>query len=162
MAHTLAIDEQRFSCEATPNRSLTAVGRQLWLSMVAITILFLATAATLIGAWPVLPFAGLEIFLIWFAFGRIAAHDADFETLKIENAMFVLQSQNGKKHFLLSGNAQWAILECKTRANRCALTLRYRGQAVKIGQLLNDVERINLAMRLKKMIRVQHLEELTQ
>ncbi len=160
MAHTLAVDDQRFFCNATPNRSLSGAGRSIWFTLMAVTILFLAVAATLIGAWPVLPFAGLEIGLVWFAFSRIAAHDADFEMLKVENAMFDLETQNGRKKFALSGNAQWAVLECKTRASRCTLTLRYRGQEVSLGRLLNDIERKNMAMRLRQMIRVLHVEQL--
>jgi uncharacterized membrane protein len=161
MAHTLLVDDQYFSCNATPNRSLTSAGRSLWLALMAITILFLAIAATLIGAWPVLPFAGLEIGLVWFAFSRIAAHDADFEMLKVENAMFDLETRNGKKLFALTGNAQWAVLECKTRATRCTLTLRYRGQEVSLGRLLTDVERKDMAMRLRRLIRVLYVEELS-
>lgn len=160
MAHTIVVDNKNFLCNATPNRSLSGAGRSLWLCLMATTILFLAVAATLIGAWPVLPFAGLEIGLVWFAFSRIAAHDADFESIKIEGDAFELKAQNGKKSFVIAGNAQWAALECKMRGSFCSLTLRYRGQAVVLGRLLNDVERQNLAACLRRVMRVVNTEEI--
>ena len=157
MAHTIAVGDKHFSSNAIPNRSLSAAGRRLWLALMATTILFLAVAASLIGAWPVLPFAGLEIGLVWFAFSRIAAHDADFESLRIENDEFELKCQNGKKRFVISGNAQWVVVECKMQGSRCSLTLRYRGQEAVFGQLLNDVERQELAMRLRRVIKVRQV-----
>jgi uncharacterized membrane protein len=162
MGHTIAVDGQSFFCKATPNRSLTAAGRTLWVGILAMTVLLLAIAATLIGAWPVLPFAGLEIGLVWFAFNRVAAHDSDFETLKVRDAMFVFETQNGKEKFSLSGNARWVVLECRMRLSRCGLTLRYRGQEAVVGRLLNDNERMGIAMSLRRMIKVHHQEDLTQ
>ena len=68
---------------STPNRSLGA-GARLWaLGAICATTLCVAAGATALGAWPVMPFAGLEVALLVFAFRVLGRHDADFERLEI-------------------------------------------------------------------------------
>src|SRR2546423_2485781 len=72
-----------FVHHCVPNRSLGAQGRRWFLAALAATTIAVATAAALFGAWPVMPFAGLEIALVLLAFHVVRAHDADFERLEI-------------------------------------------------------------------------------
>jgi uncharacterized membrane protein len=66
-----------------PNRSLGAQGRRWFLAALIATAFAVATLATIFGAWPVMPFAGLEVMLVLLAFHVVRAHDADFERLEI-------------------------------------------------------------------------------
>lgn len=68
---------------STPNRSLGAEARLWALGAICATTLGVAAGATAIGAWPVMPFAGLEVALLAFAFRVLGRHDADFERLEI-------------------------------------------------------------------------------
>src|SRR6267378_2000688 len=68
---------------SVPNRSLGPLGRRWTLAAIAATTFAVAAGAAAIGAWPVMPFAGLEIALLALAFRVVQMHDGDFERLEI-------------------------------------------------------------------------------
>src|SRR6202162_5738667 len=76
-------DSPPFVHHSVPNRSLGAAGRRWFLGALAATTFGIATGAAAFGAWPVMPFAGLEIALVLLAFHLVKLHDADFERLEI-------------------------------------------------------------------------------
>src|SRR3974390_3557251 len=79
----LEADPPSFFPHSVPNRSLGPAGRRIFLGAMAVTTLGVAGFAAAIGAWPVMPFAGLEVALVVLAFHVVALHDADFERLEI-------------------------------------------------------------------------------
>src|SRR5258706_12951063 len=68
---------------SVPNRSLGAAGRRWFLGAMAATTFGVAAGAAALGAWPVMPFPGIEIACLVFAFHLVRPHDADFEHLEI-------------------------------------------------------------------------------
>jgi len=79
----LPADSSPFVHLSVPNRSLGPAARRWVLVAIAATPLGIAAAAWAIGAWLVMPFAGLEIAVLALAFHIVATHDADFERLEI-------------------------------------------------------------------------------
>lgn len=67
-APTAAGDDRIFDAILYPNRSLPTTGFIAVMSIVIGVNLTLGLAFYMIGAWPVLGFCGLDIFLVWLAF----------------------------------------------------------------------------------------------
>lgn len=65
----------------TPNRSLSRGGRLLLAALLVLPVFFCAGGVAEIGAWPVLPFAWLEIGLVALFFLKISLHDGNCEKL---------------------------------------------------------------------------------
>src|SRR5438105_13845907 len=91
-----------------PNRSLGAQGRRWFLAALIATTFAVATLATIFGAWPVMPFAGLEVALVMLAFHVVRAHDADFERLEIGEHEVRIESRVAASLTCLLAQPGWA------------------------------------------------------
>jgi uncharacterized membrane protein len=139
---------------AAPNRSLGPLGRQACLAAVAAATLAVAAGAAALGAWPVLPFAGLEVAFVAFAFRAVARHDGDFERIEIEGARVRLQARRAARLVELEGHAPWARLVVKDGPGGIELGLRYAGRTVGFGRLLTDGRRREWAAELGRRLPV--------
>jgi len=139
---------------AVPNRSLGPPGRKACLAAIAATTLATGAAATAFGAWPVLPFAGLEILLVAVAFRAIARHDGDFERLEIDGGRIRLQTRRAARLVELEAHAPWARLVVRDRPGNTGLELRYAGRAVEFGFLLTEGRRREWAAELGRRLPV--------
>ena len=136
-----------------PSRSLTVSGRKLWLGLIAASTLLVAGAAGAMGAWLILPFAGLEVMLVWYAFRVIGRHDEDYETLSVSGSEFRWERRCGRETSLLQGSRHWAQLVDTKTDGRLQLQLSYAGNTVLIGQLMPNEQREILAKRLRQLFR---------
>src|SRR3954447_20697924 len=82
-----------------PNRSLGRAGRRWALAAIAATTLGVAGFAASLGAWPVMPFAGLEVGLLALAFRIVQSHDADFERVEVDEHEVVVERCRAARHF---------------------------------------------------------------
>jgi uncharacterized membrane protein len=128
-----------------PNRSLTPSGRKLWLFLIGSNAFIIALVAFMTGAWPVVPFAGLEVMLLALAFYVIGQHDNDYEQLEFNADEFCWQHQHGRILTELRGNKTWAQFLVKKVGREQQLFLRYAGKEVNVGRGLLQVQRIHLA-----------------
>jgi uncharacterized membrane protein len=144
------VDEDNLFWSTRPNRSLTVNGRLLWLLLIALNAVMVSAIALAIGAWPVVPFAGLEVFLVAVAFAVMAHHDHDFELLEVSRGEFRWESRYGARADMLRGNLAWLQVErCSVGpGNQFCLRLRYAGKDVLLGRGL-DLRMLNqMACRL--------------
>ena len=139
---------------AVPNRSLGPLGRMACLSAIAATTLAIGAGAAVLGAWPVLPFAGLEVALVAIAFRWFARHDGDYERLEIEGGRVRLRTRQAARVVELEGHAPWARLVVKDGPGRCGLELRYAGRTVEFGRLLTEAMRREWAAELGRRLPV--------
>ncbi len=137
-----------------PNRSLDAAGRRASLAVIAAGALLVGTAAAALGAWPVMPFAGLEVGLLALAFRHVARHSDDFECLEIEGDAVRFTARDGAATSGLEGNLRWMRLEQWHDRNRCRLVLCYAGRRHSIGRLLSDAQRGEWAEELAGVLGV--------
>ena len=137
-----------------PNRSLGPRGRRRCLGAIGFTTLTIAAAATAIGAWPVMPFAGAEVALLVVAFRVIARHDADFERLEIGEHEVKVESRDARAVTRFTAHLPWARVIVRSRGDRCTLGLAYAGRVVPLGRLLSDEGRRKLAQDLRGRIAV--------
>jgi uncharacterized membrane protein len=132
-----------------PNRSLGPVARRWVLLAIAATTLGIAAGAAAFGAWPVMPFAGLEVALVALAFRVLARHDADFERLEVGAFEVTVEARDAAQHTRFVAHRQWARLVLRERGGRCTLGLAYAGRTVPLGRMLSDEGRRALAERLR-------------
>ena len=134
---------------SVPNRSLGTAGRRWFVGAIAATTLGVATGAAMLGAWPVMPFAGLEIAFVMLAFHLVARHDADFEHLEIGEHEVRVECREALSHTQFVAHRPWARIVVRDRGWRCTLGLAYAGRVVPLGRLLSDEGRRALAQELR-------------
>jgi uncharacterized membrane protein len=139
---------------SVPNRSLGPAGRRIFLAAITVTTLGIATGAALIGAWPVMPFAGLEVAVLFFAFHLVRQHDADFERLEVGTHEVRVQWREAESLTSFVAHRPWARVIVSERGARCTLGLAYAGRTVQLGRLLSDEGRRKLAEDLRGRIAV--------
>ena len=137
-----------------PNRSLGIAGRRIFLGAISATALGIGAFATLLGAWPVVPFAGLEVALVFFAFHLVRRHDADFERLEIGEHEVRIESRDARSLTRFVAHRPWARIIVSERGYRCTLGLAYAGRTVQVGRLMSDEGRRKLAEELRGRIAV--------
>jgi uncharacterized membrane protein len=143
-----------FVHHCVPNRSLGARGRRWFLAALIATTFAVATLATIFGAWPVMPFAGLEVALVVLAFHVVRAHDADFERLEIGEHEVRIEARVAASLTCFVAQREWARVVVRERGARCTLRLAYAGRTVPLGRLLSDEGRRRLAGELRGRIAV--------
>lgn len=129
----ISTDDDGLVWTSRPNQSLTHGGRVLWVGLIGLNAMVISVFAWAIGAWPVVPFAGLEVLLVATAFWLVSRHDEDSESFQIRGSTFSWFRRYGRRVEVLSGNLEWAWLGPGSERGRPCTLLRYAGQAVRIG-----------------------------
>ena len=140
---------------SVPNRSLAPSARRWVLAGIAATVLLIAGAAMVIGAWLVMPFAGVEIAVLALAFRLVALHDGDFERLEIGDYEVRVEGRDARRETRFVAHRPWARVVVRERGARCTLVLAYAGRMVPLGRLLTDEGRRRLAGQLRGWIPVK-------
>ena len=120
-----------------------------------VPVLVVATVVTAQGAWLVLPFAGLEVAMIVFAFRWLRAGDGDFETVTILGHELVVRRSMRGQITEARFNLHWVqvVFEPAGIARKSRLALRSHGRLHPIGELMTDEERSAAADYLAARIR---------
>jgi uncharacterized membrane protein len=138
------------------NRSLSLNGKRFFFGLLGCNLLATGLWFMFIGAWLILPFAGLEFLLVWWAFKLVAQHAEDYEKLTIADFVVAFESKIKGTRNKFECNAHWAQLHCLSRYNghRCELSLHYAGKQVSVGRLLSDEQRFSWADALQGKVKV--------
>lgn len=152
-------DPPQFVHLSTPNRSLGIEARRWALGGIAATTLGVACGAVALGAWPVLPFAGLEVALLALAFRALAAHDGDFERLEIGEHEVKVEARMARETTRFVAHRPWVRVELGEGAGRCTLRLVYAGRHEPLGRMLSDEGRRALAEKLRARLPLRELRE---
>lgn len=134
-----------FSTILRPYRSLPPEGFK-WLIRAALAAnVLIGLPMYLLGAWPVMGFMGLDIYLLWYMFQRSYFDARRSETLTLTDRDLVIErrSPDGEReeHRL---DAYWLRVELGER-----LVLVSRGNRIVVGRFLSPGERETLADQLK-------------
>jgi uncharacterized membrane protein len=143
------VDSPLFVHLSRPNRSLGPVARRWALAAIAATTMIVAAGATALGAWLVMPFAGLEVALVALAFRVLGSHDADFERLEIGEHEVRVEARDAATLTRFVVHRQWARVVLRERGARCTLGLAYAGRTEPLGRMLSDEGRRQLAESLR-------------
>jgi uncharacterized membrane protein len=141
-----------FDAVLYPHRSLSPRGFALLISAFAGAAALVGLWFATRGAWPVLPFFGCEILLIWLAF-RVSNRDARaFETVRLTpQALTVEQIRpSGKRQAHRFAPPHWLRVDLDPRPDGTnELRLASHGRSLVIGRFLTPDERRDFAAALR-------------
>ena len=144
-------DETTFRAVLTPNRSLSHAGFIVVMLAIAITSFIIGLIFTLMGAWPVMGFFGLDVLLIYWAFRANYRDGRAFEAVEVapDTLTITRVAANGHtEHFEFQ--TYWVrIFLDEEPSGRTHLRLRSHGRDFFFGTFLGDDERREFARVLK-------------
>ena len=145
---------------ARPNNSLSVEDSVKLLAALAGIALVVALGFFHIGAWLVLPFAGLEIMAFAYAFHTVYLHADDFDSITIENDRVVVEKRNVKEITTTVFQRYWAQVNVRDVAmikgsnGKCGLFISSHGNEVEFGRnFINDEQRSQLARDLRQKLK---------
>jgi uncharacterized membrane protein len=143
-----------FVFQSRPNHSLTRPQERLVFWSLAALCFALALVFALMGYWPTLPFAAIEIGVLAWAFKALRGREGNFEALRIEGDVVVLEWHAGGVGERREINRRWARVacDCRTPGRNCRLSVSSHGRATEVGQYLSDEERLQLAATLRSRL----------
>jgi len=135
-----------FSRIAMRNNSLSSSGRVFAFGFIFVVSAGIACAFAALGAWLILPFAGLEMLVLYWAFHHVERHATDYERIAITgNKVSIEIREVGRaRHHELS--RYWAQVVVSRDGAR--LALRSHGREVEIGRHLDEGQRLALAREI--------------
>jgi len=146
--HTAA-SESGFDLTIKRNCSISPQDLLYVLAFLACVSLGIAAVFAFFGAWPVLPFAGVEVLALAVAFYLNGRHAADYERIALEDGKLVVEASDGGKLEHREFGLAWLRLDELRRGQDLRLLLRSRGDALEIGRHLDMERRVSLAARLR-------------
>ena len=136
-----------------PNRSLSPAEKVLWLGLLCGPAMLIAVFFALAGIWLVLPFAGIEVMLLVWAFREISRGDQDFECLTVGQGQWMYQARIQGEGTQGQGSLAWLKVEESRTRGRLEVALRYSGRQIVIGRFLPEDQRARLAKELSIVVR---------
>lgn len=139
-----------FEARSTPLNSLDLRGFRIVSGLLILAFTFSGTVFTLMGAWPVLAFAGAETLLVIGLLASYRRHAArSLETVTLSEGRLIIRRRDGKRREEASFDPFWARL----RWEETRLFVAHRGAAIEIGRFLTPEEREELEQRLGAVLR---------
>lgn len=150
-----AADNQEFSLLAKRNCSLQAAQRRRAFGLIAGVSAAIGLGFAWVGAWMVLPFAGLELAALWWALHRFAAEADDFERVTIRGDRLLVEARTRGRVRTYEWNRRWTQVIVHGGAGICRVALRSRGNEIEFGRCLSGGARLDAARKLRDRLRVQ-------
>jgi uncharacterized membrane protein len=115
----------------------------------------IASVFSWLGYWLVLPFAGLEIGVLAWAFDSLARRVGDYESLRICGDEIQIERRQGEHLEQRTLNCRWVQLVLKGAGSggKVRLALRSHGQETELGAYLTDEGRLELAREVQAWIK---------
>jgi uncharacterized membrane protein len=139
---------------ARPNCSISARGMKFVVAIVAFISFSIGLSFSLMGAWLILPFAGLEVIAIAYAFYYVNCRAGDYESITIEGDDIEIEKRNYNNTSHTVFNRYWArVILRDLPCGDQSLWLRSHGKEVEFGRrFMNNDQRLALARQLKQRI----------
>ena len=139
-----------FKRVARRNNSLSSTGRLIAFALIFVASVGIAAAFAIFGAWLILPFAGLEMLVLFFAFHYMERHAGDYELIEIDGDTVKVEWVSAGNRRGGVFNRHWAQVVAGGGGGR--LALRSHGRELEIGRYMNDEQRQDLARALKRRL----------
>ncbi len=149
-----------YSFELRPNSSLTPRATAWFYGSLAAILSCIALGCAALGFWPVLPFAGLELAVLYGAVNWVQRRSETREYIRVDDASVVIEKRwkvwrGGTDRIAYSFQRPWTRIELRSGNPAhwpSRLLFRSRGQSVEIGAFLTDTERRGLKNRLAELL----------
>ena len=147
--------ETYFNAIVHPYRSMGRAGLIWLLAIVGLVMFAISVHFYLLGAWPIVGFAGVDILLLYWAFRRSFRDTRQYEQITITHSdMRVIRTSAEGNRQEFSFNPYWVRLETSHEEDKgmTRLTLTSHGRRVEVGAFLHSSERESLAGALSKAL----------
>lgn len=152
---------QTFRATLRPYRSLSRKGFLILMGVLVGLNFAAGTAFYMVGAWPVAPFLGLDVALVWWAFRKNYADALKEEQIEVTAHELILKRfdhdrQREELHFTRA----WVKVELEEDKDRelvGSLYLRFKGERTEIGRFLAAHDRKELAFALRGALAQAHI-----
>jgi len=140
--------------DLAPHCSLSPRGALLFFATVCGATLGIAGAATQLGYWPVLPFAGAEMLLLGWALKSNMERRHEREHIEVTEREVAIEYERGTPPRVVFPRhwAQVKIRRPKSPLHRGQLVIESHGRAYEVGKFLTEEERRHLATALRGLI----------
>lgn len=140
--------------DLAPHCSLSTRGALLFFGSVCVVTFGVAGAATALGFWPVLPFAGAEMLLLGWALHSNMQRRFERETIDVSESEVVIEYARGTPQRVVFPR-HWARVKIRrpqSPLHRSHLVIESHGRAYEVGKFLSEEERHQLAAKLGQLI----------
>lgn len=138
-----------------PNGALSRRQAYLLLAFCALLMGTVGGVAAALGAWPVLPFSGMEWLLLAYCLRLSFKDSADLDVITINDAQIRVETRRGGPAQIYQFQRAWvrlAWVESPIRGRPSRLSFSLHGKEVEIGRFLVESERRALAKDLKVLL----------
>jgi uncharacterized membrane protein len=138
-----------------PNRSATWLEIKLFFAAIAAVSLTVAIAFSLMGFWPVLPFAGAELAFLWVCLCHSAASSRDTEVIDIDDETVAVERGRNAPERRWQFPRAWARVRLEpspARLHPSRLLIGSHGRNVRLGRFLTEDELAGLARELRSTL----------
>jgi uncharacterized membrane protein len=153
MATIEAVQSVDYLLVARRNNSLSRLERHGAFCFICAVSLTIALGFAAFGAWLVLPFAGLEMVVLYVAFRVIEKHAGDYEYVEISGDRVRVEVCEGGQVRRMEFDRHWAQVVSGERANGHRLALRSHGREAELGRHMTDAERERVGRELRRYLR---------
>jgi len=141
--------------QLAPNCSLTPKTARWFLVSVSVGPVVMGVFCTLLGFWPVLPFAGVEIAAVAVALYCSMRRQHDCEIIVITEDEITLEARRREIQVKTVFSRHWTRVKLRSPLSSLhpsRLCLESRGRACELGRFLTETERHALAAQLKQLV----------
>lgn len=135
----------RRNCAISPRQFVI-----FYCSLVTVS-LAIATFWTVLGAWTVLPFAGLDLVCVGVAFVVYARHATDYERVEISAGKVVVEAVNGDRVLHLELHPRWVRVNLQDRP-RAKIEISCPDRTVLVGTHVPVHLRASIANEMRRSI----------
>ena len=143
-------DKRGFSLTLKRNCSISPAGLACVFAALAIAVLAIGAGFALLGAWLILPFAGLEVLLLAGAFLLQARHATDYERIELAGDRLRIDVADGARTARYDLDAR----RVRIAMDEGALVLRGPRQTLQLGRHLDAAARVAFAAELARRLRI--------
>ena len=154
------IDSTNYLVSLRPNSSLTGIYRIIFLGSIAFVCITIAIIFFIFGAYLILPFAGLELAVLFTAFYLSFKWSSKKEKIYISNEIVKIEKGTNKLEY------QWEEFRTFTSFNIqkdkdkfMRLSFRSKGENVYVGDFLNEEDKKVLKESVSEIINSLNLEQ---
>lgn len=137
-----------------PNRALSLRGMTALFAGLAVVVLTIGFGFVLLGAWPILPFAGLEMALVGAVLYRLLRHANDHEQIIVGRERVTVIRRRGSREWRDDFPRYWIKVTLERRRGwyPSRLKLGSHGRFVVIGADVSEEERESLSATLNEAL----------
>jgi uncharacterized membrane protein len=143
-------EKRGFSVTLKRNCSISPASLACVFAALAIAVLAIGAGFALLGAWLILPFAGLEVLLLAGAFLLQARHATDYERIELLGERLRIDVADGERVARYELDARHARLAM----DQGALVLRGPRERLELGRHLDAESRVAFATELQRRLRL--------